>query len=144
MPRNCRQCCNGQGSRRTGTATRVGMEDASSNPEHVRGAARTSSEDEGIDQQNGGIAVHNLNLFSPARATRLSVYGCTRIPLQPRPKVSCPDLLPTFWRLAARISCWGRNAQFSKRQRGVPPQAHQRGFISGPHKWNYRAIVQSY
>ena len=70
-----------QGSRRTGTPTRVGMGSASTNRAHVQGVARTSLEDKGIGHQNGGIAVQYLNLSSPPEShTTTSVYGCTRSP----------------------------------------------------------------
>jgi hypothetical protein len=107
MPRHCRQSCNGQRSCRKGTPTRVGMGGASSNPEHVHGAARTSSEDEGIDHKNGGIPSQILKAilaaspvktracsttdlgsvsslpFSPASDFRTSIY--TLRALGPRP-----------------------------------------------------------
>jgi hypothetical protein len=75
MPRNCRQSCNGQRSRRTGTPTRVGMGGAPSNTEHVHGAERTSSENEGIDHKNGGIPSQILKAIladSPAKT-----HGCS-------------------------------------------------------------------
>jgi len=122
-----------QGSRRTGTPTRVGMGSASTNRAHVQGVARTSLEDKGIGHQNGGIAVQYLNLSSPPESHTTSF--CLRL----HPVTCCSRVRNTF------------RPQDTKAGRPPPrkPCSHICDFLATPkvlHKpedFNYAKVVLS-
>jgi hypothetical protein len=87
------------------------MGGASGKPGHVRGAARTSQDFEGIERQNGGIPSHGLKLFSrqaPAKTglqfvivPTTSAGTVTSVPSTGRGTASSTRLGLSFWGYSA-------------------------------------------